>query len=282
MTTTLKFAASRSTSERAFETLYDEACVRNSKGDALFDALVRFPSHSVQVERAPKDHRSPAHTRPDNPTGRPTAPFIADAIAHFAAPTVAVRYSAPSFVAGASFDPAAELRDCDIDYRADEPSDGAGGETGVGGAGAGGGGAGAGAGAGGAKRSAASRAIEVAEGSSSGELARRSSSRAKGSFTRDGSGAGGVTLGRSRQQTDEQRAVPFETLRLEHLKPVLSRAARTHLAALAEARVSLLRLVQPSFRWLDTEQYFCNRTHTPAWREPPLHTIELEVTYFGS
>ena len=41
-----------------------------------------------------------------------------------------------------------------------------------------------------------------------------------------------VVLGRSRQTQADVRAKPFDSLRVEQLKPVLSRAQRHHLAAL--------------------------------------------------
>jgi hypothetical protein len=91
----------------------------------------------------------------------------------------------------------------------------------------------------------------------------------------------GVVLGRGRQIVTADRAVPFESLLVERLEVHSVAEHAAFVDALHARRSSLLLLSQPSYRWVDPEDYLCRRKRTEMWRDPPIERIEITVGYFG-
>jgi hypothetical protein len=234
--------------------------------DFFFEDLVRFPNNSVRVIRESKGHRTDADVKPPaSNIGRDVPPFIADAVAHFSAPLVSIQLAATSqsYVSGPSFD-SKDLADLDIEYRHDDSGSqfhrfrsrvslccslssesshskldvSLNASSGEGG------------GSGGGKGSPTVSRRRMASGGSFGAVP----------SLRATSTEHNVLLGKNRLAQAEDRTKPFDALLLDVLKPVLARAQRLHFTALADERTSLLRLIQPSYRYIDTEQQFCNRT----------------------
>jgi hypothetical protein len=92
-----------------------------------------------------------------------------------------------------------------------------------------------------------------------------------------------IVLGRGRQQAAADRGMlqPFDSLLLERLQAESPSEHAAFVDGLRAQRVSLLRLTQPSYRWIDPEDYLCRRKRTALWRDAPYQLIEITVSHFA-